>query len=514
MSHIPDNPAGWTIEDAKQAATNFAPAKTATAARLFYGGDHWQGGKGWVGPLPSSSSDASERSRLIAEINRQFISVNAVKEIADRQCNALFSRALTVSATARNAAENDGDRPDLLIDELKSWFSRDDVVLSLRTAIMSRLLTGRAGLRFYIPPSSLADGGIKIVDLSQAQRQLFIDAAPDGSAGIYRHNKTRQEIAIYVDSEHAEAEIAYRPIGEEVIEVRQLYQDDRRNNTYRVSLARLPIGELEPSAPFISPQIMSQQKALNLSETMLSRNIVTAGFLERTLLNAQIDGNYQVGPDGKERYVPAGPISWGAGITNVFSGVTVRNQAGQETISTPELVYHEPIKTDTFTATSDHHYARILAEAHQLHYLIAGDAVASGASRIAAMADHVISVLTDKIAIDRAFSWAAQTAASYIELMIGEPGRWTREYDITAEISAEFGPISPEMIDATVKAVQAELLSRRSGMQWIGIENAAAEAEQIEAEQRTPLVNQAAFANQLSDIGQLLARNGTTETAG
>lgn len=526
---IPADPRVWTYEDARQAAEGFAPSVRTNSIRAFYEGDHWQNGAGWIGPYPAQKSSARPTATLaIEEIRRRFVSQNAIKDVVNRQRNALMARDIEITVTplaeeirpALRADAADEERtPAVDMDAhtlkriLDQWIRRDDTSAALDAAVTTMIRSDRASLRFYLPPMAMSENGIlRTTMLEDAADLLFIDAPPDGGAGVYTVKTTRQRIAIYIDISLGYAEIAYQDHETKQIVIRQLDKASDDASRYDLGLASLPIYEILQGDQFITDQMISQQKALNLAETLLARNAVAGGFLERTLMNAQVEGEIVRDADGSERYQPP-TINWGAGITNIFTGLRTRSQNGQETYTQPELIYHDPVPPDTFIETSNHHYAKILAEAHQLYALIADDATASGKSRITAMSDHIVCVLTTKTVIDRALSWVVEVAASYLELITGEPGRWTGKYKIQAEAVAEFGPIAADMIDATIKAVKAELLSRRAGMAWIGVKDAEAEEAQIVRERRSPLTLQARMGEQLEEIGLTLSRNQQSRSA-
>ena len=45
--------ADWTLQDARQALP--ALSTGVTSNELFYTGDHWQAGDGWIGPRPAAT---------------------------------------------------------------------------------------------------------------------------------------------------------------------------------------------------------------------------------------------------------------------------------------------------------------------------------------------------------------------------------------------------------------------------------------------------------------------------
>lgn len=513
---IPKNPGEWTYEDAERAALIFAPHERVSSIIKFYEGDHWQDGNGWIGPWPAEKA-APGSALAIGEIKRAFVSHNAIKETVGRQRSALLSRAIQVTVTKLQNALKDtqagqaGDaEAELLQSTLRAWIEREDTATAIEQAVTNSILADRSSLRFYLPPAALSGSTLRQHDLSAAHKALYLDAVPVGKAGIYVERTERTRIGLYIDPDIGYAEIAYRMRGDTDVTIRQLYANQEASKHHQVRLGWLPIYEILQGDTFVTDQMVSQQKALNLAESLFPRNAVTAGFLERVVTNSKIEGKTITDEDGNERFV-AYPIQWGAGVTNFFTGLKTKGQNGQDSYTTPEINYHDPVPPDTFTQTSRHHYERILGEANQLHYLIAGDATASGASRVTAMSAHVISVLRAKAIVDRALTWVVQEATAYFELLTGQPGRWTDRYKIQAEAVAEFGPISSEMIASSIAASKAKLLSRQTAMSWIGVTDPKAEEAQIGTEEASPLALQAQMALQLEQIGALLT---STEKGG
>ncbi len=76
--------------------------------------------------------------------------------------------------------------------------------------------------------------------------------------------------------------------------------------------------------------------------------------------------------------------------------------------------------------TADAAYRAILEEAQQIHAAIAGDATASGTSRVQARADYAHSLLITKGEIDSLIRWLLETALDLGAIIIGAPGRYKR----------------------------------------------------------------------------------------
>src|SRR5690242_19683550 len=59
--------------------------------RNMYGGDHWDRGYGYIGPLPVE--DDPNQSMIMQTLKRQFTPRNVIKEVVDRAVDALVGRS-------------------------------------------------------------------------------------------------------------------------------------------------------------------------------------------------------------------------------------------------------------------------------------------------------------------------------------------------------------------------------------------------------------------------------------
>lgn len=512
---IPDDYQQLTPQDVEDAAGDLQLTTDQTKALAFYNGDHWQEADGYRGPLPDGPDYTEERAIVLTALAREWTSENKIREVVNRHRSGVLGRppsiqlarsASSAGAPLQNGARRNGaglaDRiarrngaqagpaepaaedpeADELAERLTDWSQRADVVEAVDAAIARLLTIGRAPLRFYVPPTSLApDGTLTPLDPADPLAGVYLEAPPPQNAGIYTHPVSRQPLGIFSMRDDAGSYLEWTFVDLETGETVYTTTGPDGDTSARLALARrLPIHEIRRDA-LITPQIMSNQRQLNLAVTMRSRNVTAAGFVERTLINASIDGEYVTGPDGKERFRPY-PMIYGTGVTNALQGLPQLTAEGHTTYTDPQIVYKDPTPPAAFNDTRDAAYRAILEEAHQLHYLIAGDATPSGAARLAAMADHVTALLETKKAIDIALTWMLTTAAAYLENLTRRPGAYTATYRIRGEAKLDVGPISADSSRATRENYAAGLLSQRSAMEWIGVENVDEELEQINAE--------------------------------
>jgi hypothetical protein len=235
--------------------------------------------------------------------------------------------------------------------------------------------------------------------------------------------------------------------------------------------------------PLIGEQVRQQQKLLNLAKTMLARNVVVGGFLERVLLNAQVPGTWSRDAATGEETFTAGTFSVGAGTTNFFAGVPIVDTEGNTTgYANPSVVYRDPVPVSTFVETEQHAYRGILSETRQMHALISGDAAASGESRKQALYDFTMSLMDTAEEVERALRWLLETVLNLAAVFSGEPGRYVG-LRVNAMARIDVGPLSADDQRALTELVGARLMSRRKAMARLGIDDPDAEEQQIEQEQ-------------------------------
>lgn len=488
--------------DAKKAKEALDGRGIPTDYGRMFRGDHWLDGDGWVGPLPQSDSTASQITDfLFTNIERSFVSRNAIKEVVERGAGGVTGRAVAwdlVPKRIMGVDEKPTDQEQALIAEAKSllaeWIKESNAHNILREATQTMLWAGRGPIRIFVPAGELEDGQVPRGDMVESLARIHLHEELDPEQiGVVRDQRTQKEAAIHVytdDDDNEFVEIAYTDGENTVLRVMRESGDDKGQGAgpdaslgeWVLPLGgRLPIFEMRRK-PLITDQIISQQKMLNLALTMMQHNVVMAGFLERILLNAQVPGHYETAEDGTQRFV-ADPLHVGAGTTNSLIGVITVDADGNEKLAQPSVSYRDPVPVQTFRDTREEAYMGILGETHQLHYAIQGDSTPSGVSRITAMADYVVDLLMTKAQVERAWCWMLETALTMASVFAGTPGR----YDglrVSSQAHVDPGPISPEMMTVIYQLAQGDtpLLSQATGIGWIGVDDIESEQARIRDE--------------------------------
>ena len=308
-------------------------------------------------------------------------------------------------------------------------------------------------MRMFVPSAEMQEGLIPAGDLAQSLDRIWFQAVPPTMAGVLRHHDTMQWYGVYIYTLQ-EGD----PGKETAIEYMELCQVDKATGLTNVRLyreaelvnemnldlgGRLTIYEARRPA-LITDDVLSIQRALNMTLTVRTHNIQSAGSAERVLLNAQLPGTYETDAEGRKRYVPAN-ISFGAGTINNFIGREIKNADGSVSVANPDIRYRDPVDVTMFDqselAYTKHMYERV----NQAHVLITSDATASGTSRRQALADYSSSVDVTATVIDGMFRWLLESSLRLASVFANLPKRF-EGLRSAAKCRLNIGPVDVEML--------------------------------------------------------------------
>lgn len=494
-----------------------AIASGYAANKRLYGGDHWgANGEGWIGPRPGAGE--ADAASVLLEIRRAFISKNAVKEVVNRHTGGVIGQEPQWKLTVRRAlgkvteVQDDGTTKEVdeqpneieqaLIGEaeaaLTSWWDERGAHGELKKATVAMLLAHRGLLRLFVPPGLLVEGRVPLADLKTSLNRIYLHAPDPTQATVTTDAATQQQAGIYVYEDEAEDK------GKRATERAELvYLDESGRTVLRIlggaedaAAAPLDLGghltiyEMERDA-LITPQVRQLQALLNMALTMMSRNVILAGFVERILLNVQLPGVYE-GEGAARRFVPD-TFRVGAGTTNALMGATYTDEQGVTRMASPSVEYHDPVPVVTFVDTKREAYTGILEETDQMHALISGDATASGESRKQARADFEGSLRDTQAELHQAGRWLLETVLSMAAAFSGQAGRFA-ELRAVFECRIDSGPMSAADQREVRENVKAELLSEETGMAKIGVQDVDAEKNRIASERDARMARSAKMA--------------------
>ena len=361
----------------------------------------------------------------------------------------------------------------------------------IQAALVNLLLNGRSTMRLFIPRDSLnlADDGTPFVPtgaLEETAKRIFLHSPSPQDARLWRYENSQQQIGIYADKDEDEfnlsdtgeqeyAEMTYLdPEGNTVL---RIVSDTRQmdGSTTMDLGGRLTMHEMRRPV-FVSPQLRSLQMALNMCLTMMSRNVVLGGYLERVILNGQLPGRVVKDKDGEERWV-ADPLDLGAGSLLVIPGIEYEQESKRDSsgtsvkrgVTNPDVKYREPVDVTIFEKTKDLIYKAMLEEAHQLHYLLADQAASSGEARKEAIADFVMDLAKTVKAINRLYRWLLETVLAMTAYFSGEgfAGRFD-QLRVDATTVVDTGRLSADDMRAISELIERGIISEETGMTLAG----------------------------------------------
>jgi hypothetical protein len=478
----------WSLRDAREAlyAVQHPLAETN---HMFFTGDHWQGSDGWVGPMPKESEE--NYSLTMTAIERAFTSRNIIAEIVERHRDGVIARepswAFTPRRVAGPTAQELQARESALITEveanLTAWWDRRQAHLVFHRALDQALYTSQSAIRLFVPKGKLVGGVLpRAKTLEEALSYLYIESPLYSTCAVVEDPDTKTLCGLFYSVDER---------GQESMELTYL-DPDTGNTMIRVISGgtdtefrfdfggRLPIIGVAREL-LITQQIQEAQRAYNLANSMIPRNVVTGGFLERVLLNCQLPGHWVKDNNGTNtKFVPE-PLLLGAGTTNAFQGTTYTGEDGVTRVMNPDVKYREPVDVKPAVNAKMSHYKDMLEEADQVHILIAGEAEASGKAREQARADYVNSLRNSQPIMEGAIRSVLETALAMAEQFMLAPGRWTTSLRATVTCRLDQGPISNEERATNQNLVKDGQLSRVTAMQRDGIPDVDAELAIIEA---------------------------------
>ena len=484
---LENNPLGIRkVKDAKDLLAREDAAKVESSLK-FVKGDHWQNSEGWSGPIPPANS--TDYTLVAEEIERGFVSKNVIKEVVDRAVNGVMGREPKITLSFPDK------RQTKLIAEaeaiVKQWMKDKDFQKYVQKAIRNSFIAGKSTLRLYVPSGLLQNGQVMVND-KDPLNFLYVDAPDPLSAGVVTEDSTKEQEGIFLgkftDSNGKEVEVAevtyLLPIeneeGKRFTEI-TIIPEKGAPETVQLDLdGNLMIHELGMPA-IITDSVISQQKMLNLNLTMMQRNSVLGGYLERVILNGQLPGHYEEDEDGNQVFVREDFIT-GAGSINAINGVPTLDENGNVAgYTSASISYRDPVSVRTFLEAKDASYRAILEEVQQLHALLSGDAITSGDSRRQAVAGFLATLRIPKYTTERAIEWLVETVLMCAGVFSGDPDKF-RGITCTAECKLDSGVISAGEVDLLERQVRIGIISIETARDRMGIDDPDLEQQRVEAE--------------------------------
>lgn len=527
MHPTPESPAlmaspdTWTLDDARE---RIETPKWLPSHRAFAEGDHLQAGTltasglatlssagglaGWIAPmLPSGHPHYRNQFDGIV---RGFVSSNKIGEVIGRHKAGVAGRQPSRGFESREPIPQGKEiRPELLRlkETADGWMAArweaEGMHGAFQSAIACLLYSGRQPARLLLPRGYLTEGrnGTKVlprVPLADMLNMLRLTFPKPEECTVYTDPDTFEQVGIFtyeVDTKRY-AEVTWVDRASGLTHVRQVGEGAEAGTkdeaTYDFN-GRIPMYEMVRSV-FVTPQMVQNNKALNLALSSIPRNVWAAGARERTYFNVDQPGEEIVNADGTKTFVVK-EIDMGAGVANFLNGAPVWENNDPKTgnivgYANPSMQITDPVDIGPAKAAVDAHAWEILSEARQLHAVMTADATASGVSRIVARVEFMGTLGETKPTVDGCLEWEADTRLAMAEAFTGgrEGGKAPHPYSAylraNAECKLDPGPITPEERTALKELVADGIYSKEYIRVMMGTEDSKEEETRVATEQR------------------------------
>ncbi|MFC4639812.1 hypothetical protein [Deinococcus hohokamensis] len=514
----PAAPTKTPLQRAKDAQQARADKPDLKLTHKMMQDDHWADGAGWSGPLPEidgTRDGATNVARITAQIQRGFVSRNLPENVVTRHVYGIAGREPLLGISTRRKL-TDAQKPSAeeqarlteYWDAYQEWWDNAGAWLVVQQALKTAVWSGKGTLRLFVPRSKLQDvqgpngpakgvpGGLT---LAQALGFISVHAPEWDQAGVIRDTDRRVTGAYYryadeLGQEHWELQKrgTFRDAAGTEVKGTKVTANATGADTDPADL--YPVSDLllfEVSLdPLIKESIRRLSKFGNKTLTMGSRNIDLGGFVERTILNAQMPGEWikdNTALDGR-RFIPK-PYNVGAGVTNFLSGTAIlvpdpkdpKRMIPSGNFANPSINYKDPVGWSTFGDTFEAVRQAVFEEARQLHVLITGDAMANGISRVQAVQDFITSLEPTRMALEQLLRWLIGTVLALGLHFTGRRAEW-EAFKATAQARVSVVQPTPEQIKRANEMRDARRISYKMWCSLVGIEEPEAEQAALAAE--------------------------------
>lgn len=494
-------------ETLKKIAQSKAPFNTDLydQVQAYFGGDNYQDGKGWSGPV---------LTKLKTELERIFVGDPVLATAAKRAVLAVVGREptwefvpkrklklVTVKDAQTGEKIQELEKPTAaeeeqirLANELCTNYWDQNRLARMLIRVTSQLvLHDQAFVRMYF----LQDGEIKFKNIEEAMDVINVHIPRPGDAHELEdeHGRIRGvEFVTRGRDERIIREISwYDYVGKVVVTelVDDNYDPINPQDVEGEVIMKLKVGNRLPiyrmrEAGLVTKTIVTIQMALDHDFTMLTKNNTLAGFRERVMLNAMEPTEVVVDPrTGKETEVMV-PMKLEAGTTAWIKGIPLEDpNSGDVTgYANPQVLYKDPVDQSGLLASIDHKIRRILEAMFQAHVLISGDATASGTSRQQAVQDHVASLELIKREVEAMLRWLFELLLATAANLVKKPDMFK---DIRCAVTARVSAIQLTSQERAqlVNEYNARLRSQEKTMSLLGEDDPEAERAAIDRDQLT-----------------------------
>lgn len=500
--------------------------------KKFVDGDHWQGGEGWVGPLPPRDQP-DERRDALDRIRKAFTSQNACREVVERHADAVAGNDPLWTYSAN---EEDVDVLNLI---LQTWWRDHKLHKLIHKTLTLAKWSERAFLRRVIPPSRVEDvlvdpltdevftiddidnlSNDRAAELEPAQvvlkvpfieaiNMIHVELVEPNKGAIVRDSETLRDYGCYIykvgNIDHAE--VSY--VDDDgfthllIISGSQIKSDVSFDLGGQLLHHEVSLGSL------VTVQVMQLQRMLNKAYTMASTNMDWSGFTERVFLNAQWPYRIDTDAQGKKTRVPI-DFQTGAATTNWVVGVTMEDPTtGKKTLTQPEIKWRQPSDPTVFDYAKMMAYRGILQECRQLHALITGEATTTGESRKQALVEFNKSLEPTKTEADILGQWLIDGQVRFASV-VSTQSIVPSGADLKFQTIIEVGGIDANEVRLWSEVRDKGGVTHKSFLSKLGVEDVDAEVRAVEED---PVYKAERMASRLEQLKKVLDLNIDIVTA-
>lgn len=417
----------------------------------YYLGDMESAISSWSGVI-----DDPELKHFRERLKHSIYFYNAIAEVAEHYVGGLVGKAPRVSKNAKIE--------EWLIhqDRLSTQWNKPDPII---TAVTQAIVTGESFIRIYKPkkyqdsPNPINQIAMHVCGLEDVDIDRDEDGFLQRIKYTYRteaNNQSYTEIYELLDNGLTSIWSGYAGDEPTVIDLG----------------GRLPIFHLKLKSP-ITDSLLSAQRHLNKTLTMLSESISLGGFPDRTFLNVQPPGHYIEDPNSPTGYRFEQNLSYvkfGPGQTAFLQGYPIGNPP--ESYANPSVHFRDPVDTSSFDRSFKIGLETIYRTARLGHLLSEGDGSISGISRITMKSSYYIALK----ALAKPIEELLESIYESVLYLIGA------YQPIEVKLQITSGETLPEERKQILEEFNAGLISRRTAMMQVGIEDPVAEEKQLQTE--------------------------------
>jgi hypothetical protein len=461
---------------------------------IAYLGDYWQKGTGSLLP-PATGAHSSTLSNLM---EKRFVFRNILKECVGRVSGAFFGKSPDWRFNV--------DLDEEAFNALDEFWTSNKASEEFSKAFEHRLVTGRGGLRIYIPIKykvQTIDDSIsgEVLDFSEylsfttiadAIKAIRVEVVDPRKSRLLDDEGELFSIVKYarrVDWENEETQnvIEFSFVDDLGLTfIGLVYEFDSSNKVNSEFPIESYIGsdgfDLDEKTtyfemkgdPYVTGALYKNNQLLNLALTCSGFSLVDNGFGEVFLTNVEMDVKQVTGPDGEITEQPM-RLKRGGGAVQSLVGIRQISEEGTESYTSPGVHFKEPTQITAFRDGKDLAYRACLEEAGQLYALISGDAAASGESRIQAMKDFYLKIIGYKNEVDQMGSWLMTAVLRWASQLSGVNSDITVSYDSKIFI----GDVTKEERRALIDQWKAGVISLETCRVLSGVEDPGLESEMI-----------------------------------